>query len=156
MGVGFSMQALSPSGATEHGLFDMQASLPLLLAAPAKRFSVIRILSHPFRPVFRPHAAGSGPAVGCVELAVPLQRPQFLKSNLSHRPVHKKPVYPAVMSVDAERRHTVPGAAYSTLIWRWGIGVTWRRYRRNTIKQHRYFISILLINAFPLPLHRLR
>ena len=55
--------------------------------------SVIFKVSHPLGPVFRLDAAGFCPFVCRVELAIPLQCPQFFESNFSNRPIQGKAVY---------------------------------------------------------------
>ena len=78
----------------------MAIPLWLDLLEPVSLLSVISKSSHPFGPVLRPDAAGSGPRTGRVKLGMPLQCPQLLESDLSDRPIHKQTIDKTVVSVD--------------------------------------------------------
>lgn len=82
-------------------------------------FSVVLEMPHPFGPIFRLHAAGLGPTIRRVELAMPLQGPQFLESDLPNRPIQEQAVYATIVAVDAHGFHE---QSVSIVVWRRLVG----------------------------------
>ena len=72
--------------------------------------SLLLKIPHPDWPVRLLDAAGSRPGAGGLERLVPLQRPQFLESDLSDRPVQEQSIDMRVMPVYAEG---APAAGFS-------------------------------------------
>ena len=70
-------------------------------------FSVVFKPSHPLRPVAWLDKTGCSPDTCCVEVAMPLQRPQFFKTDLSDGGIHKGAVHKSVVSVDVKAGHTI-------------------------------------------------
>ena len=63
---------------------------------------IVLEVSHPFGPFLRRHTSGLRPNICRIPIAMPLQVPQFFKPHLPRRPIHKKAVHIAVMSIHAE------------------------------------------------------
>lgn len=97
--------------------------------------SVVFEMSHPFGPIFRLHAAGLGPGTGGVELAMPLQGPQFLEADLSRGPIHEETVYRAIMPVDTDVVRS--SVREGVIIW-WRFGLVPAYGTENAIAEHRY------------------
>ena len=68
--------------------------------------------SDPIRPLICSHTAGHGPRSICGELAMPLEGPQLLETDLAHGTVGKGTADESAMAVDADPLHatlTLPG-----------------------------------------------
>ena len=95
--------------------------------------SIILTSSHPLRPVLWSDAAGVRPGPGAIELRVPVQRPQFLETNLPHGPIKKKTVDMSIVAIHAEILNAHEENAFSG--WWWPLRVKRIRPRRHRIQQ---------------------
>ncbi len=88
-------------------------------------FSIVFKAFHPSRPVFGHGAAGFGPESRPVEIAMPLQRPQFFKADFSDGEIQKKAVYKTIMPIKANPPHFIVIVTRVwpelTIIFRWFI-----------------------------------
>ena len=78
--------------------------IPFLRLHFVKRFCLLIILegTHPPRPVFRLGAAADGPAIGSIEVTVPLQRPKLFETGFSGGAVQKSYVDESIVPVDTK------------------------------------------------------
>ena len=74
---------------------------------------IVLEVSHPLGPVFGLGVAGSGPGACRVELAMPLQPPQFFETYFSQRRIQKKTVHVPIVSIHAETLYFIGASARS-------------------------------------------